>query len=72
MKSLPKNFLVDHPSELSKSNSISKRNNRVEKDHILELLDKLGRDTNGKKKVANKLGISLPTLYRKLNQLRIK
>ncbi len=63
---------MDHPSELSKSNSISKRNNRVEKDHILELLDKLGRDTNGKKKVANKLGISLPTLYRKLNQLRIK
>jgi transcriptional regulator with PAS, ATPase and Fis domain len=72
MKSLPNNFLADYSTEPSKCNSFSKRKNRVEKDHILELLDELGRDTNGKKKVANKLGISLPTLYRKLNQLRIK
>ncbi|ASV69744.1 hypothetical protein CKF48_22000 [Cytobacillus kochii] len=42
------------------------------KEEILRLLDEFGRDTLGKKRVAKSLNISLPTLYRKLNKLRIK
>lgn len=72
MKSLPSSFLADNPTKSAEYNSSYKRKKRLEKEQILELLDELGRDTNGKKKVANKLGISLPTLYRKLNQLKIK
>jgi transcriptional regulator with PAS, ATPase and Fis domain len=42
------------------------------KDDIIHLLDQHGRDTNGKKKVAAQLGISLPTLYRQLKRLNIR
>ncbi|WP_223587587.1 sigma-54 interaction domain-containing protein [Neobacillus bataviensis] len=43
-----------------------------EKERIIELLDQFGRDTSAKKKVANHLNISLPTLYRKINKYKIK
>ncbi|MDQ0272790.1 sigma-54 interaction domain-containing protein [Cytobacillus purgationiresistens] len=49
-------------------------NNRqaTEKDEIIKLLDQFGRDTTGKRRVAEKMKISLPTLYRRINKLRIK
>ncbi|UTR12919.1 hypothetical protein MM300_06540 [Evansella sp. LMS18] len=37
----------------------------------MSLLDTYGRHTDGKKIVAKKLGISLPTLYRKLKRYKI-
>ena len=43
-----------------------------EKEQILKLLDQFGRDTTGKKKVAEQLNISLPTLYRRINKMKIK
>ncbi|WP_303838274.1 sigma-54-dependent Fis family transcriptional regulator [Evansella sp. LMS18] len=41
------------------------------KNQIMSLLDTYGRHTDGKKIVAKKLGISLPTLYRKLKRYKI-
>ncbi|MFC3749153.1 sigma-54 interaction domain-containing protein [Paenibacillus sp. GCM10012306] len=43
-----------------------------EKETIIQLLNQLGRDTEGKRMVAEKLQISLPTLYRKIKKLKIK
>ncbi|MEH7324328.1 sigma 54-interacting transcriptional regulator [Cytobacillus firmus] len=43
-----------------------------EKEQILKLLDQFGRDTTGKKKVAEQLNISLPTLYRRISKMKIK
>ncbi|MBG9587599.1 hypothetical protein ABE26_11120 [Cytobacillus firmus] len=43
-----------------------------EKEQILKLLDQFGRDTAGKKKVAEQLHISLPTLYRRISKMKIK
>jgi sigma-54 dependent transcriptional regulator, acetoin dehydrogenase operon transcriptional activator AcoR len=44
---------------------------KQDKNEILRLLDQYGRDTNGKKKVAADLGISVATLYRQLKKLRL-
>jgi sigma-54 dependent transcriptional regulator, acetoin dehydrogenase operon transcriptional activator AcoR len=44
---------------------------KQDKNEILRLLDQYGRDTEGKKKVAADLGISLATLYRQLKKLRL-
>jgi transcriptional regulator with PAS, ATPase and Fis domain len=41
---------------------------KFEKDIINKCLDKYGNTTEGKKNVANKLGIGLTTLYRKINE----
>ncbi|MCP8967985.1 sigma-54 interaction domain-containing protein [Ectobacillus ponti] len=49
-----------------------KTGDKPEREYMLQLLDELGRDTTGKKKVAAHLGISLPTLYRRLSKLKIK
>ncbi|MGO0063556.1 sigma-54 interaction domain-containing protein [Brevibacillus fluminis] len=43
-----------------------------EKESLLQLLDQYGRDTEGKRQVAETLGVSLPTLYRKLKKWRLK
>jgi transcriptional regulator with PAS, ATPase and Fis domain len=75
-ESLPR-YLVERSSdiqEMKKENhptSPPKNNSRF-KDDIIHLLDQHGRDTDGKKKVAAQLGISLPTLYRKLKRLNIR
>lgn len=56
--------------ETSLPGKTDKRKN--EKEVIIELLDQYGRDTDGKKKVANHLKISLPTLYRRITKYKIK
>lgn len=56
--------------ETSLPRKTNKRKN--EKEMIIELLDQYGRDTDGKKKVANHLKISLPTLYRRITKYKIK
>ncbi|UFJ40764.1 sigma 54-interacting transcriptional regulator [Brevibacillus humidisoli] len=43
-----------------------------EKEAIVRLLDQYGRDTEGKRTVAEKLHMSLPTLYRRMKKWRIK
>ena len=42
----------------------------IEREYILKALDKYGYDTNGKKIVADKLGIGIATIYRKLGTLK--
>ncbi|WP_409304877.1 sigma-54 interaction domain-containing protein [Peribacillus sp. SCS-155] len=63
-------------SGLKKENNFAVTPNTIihttEKDMIIELLDLYGRDTQGKKKVAKHLKISLPTLYRRISKLQIK
>jgi transcriptional regulator with PAS, ATPase and Fis domain len=78
IKSLPKYLLdlFDKKIEIENNFSISKSKIETtrldEKDLIIELLDQFGRNTTGKKKVANHMNISLPTLYRRLSKLNIK
>lgn len=51
---------------------IQKRNHREEeKEKIMEYLDIYGRHTEGKKVIAKKLGISLPTLYRRMKKYKV-
>lgn len=45
---------------------------KVEKELIKEALDDFGRDTEGKYKAAEKLGIGKTTLYNKINKYNIK
>ncbi|MDY7222438.1 sigma-54-dependent Fis family transcriptional regulator [Halalkalibacterium halodurans] len=42
------------------------------KQQVLHLLDVYGRHTEGKKRIAKEMGISLPTLYRRLKKLKIR
>lgn len=44
---------------------------RAEKDEIFKLLNRYGWSTEGKKKVASVLGISLATLYRRMKKLKL-
>ena len=44
---------------------------KFDKTEILQQLDRYGWDTEGKKKVASALGISLATLYRRMKKLKI-
>lgn len=76
IESMPNNFGVaakkDHIME-TETVLPRKTNKRIdEKEMIIELLDQYGRDTNGKKKAANHLKISLPTLYRRITKYKIK
>ena len=43
----------------------------VEKNYIEKALKIFGRDTEGKKKIADKMGIGLTTLYRKIQKYNI-
>lgn len=43
----------------------------VEKDYILRALDIYGHDTKGKRLAAERLGIGIATLYRKLEGIKI-
>ncbi|MDR7857522.1 sigma 54-interacting transcriptional regulator [Tissierella sp.] len=58
--------LLDEFEEIDRSSSLSHRVKEFEKKEILKELGKYGDTTDGKKKVAEKLGISLATLYNKL------
>lgn len=58
--------LLDEFEEIDRSNGLSHRVKEFEKKEILKELSKYGNTTDGKKKVAKKLGISLATLYNKL------
>ncbi|WP_052659553.1 sigma-54 interaction domain-containing protein [Bacillus alveayuensis] len=72
VKSLP-DYLKNQPAmNVKKTNEYRDQHSRDEKDEIIQLLDQFGRDTPGKKKVAEALGISLSTLYRRMNKLKIK
>ncbi|MNO85476.1 Transcriptional regulatory protein ZraR [compost metagenome] len=42
----------------------------IEREYILKALDKYGYDTNGKKMVAEKLGIGIATIYRKIGSFK--
>ena len=46
--------------------------NKVERDLIIKALDKHGRDTAGKLKAADELGIGKTTLYKKINKYNIQ
>ncbi|PLR79935.1 Fis family transcriptional regulator [Bacillus canaveralius] len=78
MKSLPAYlrdlYVKDKKMEMKKSIMMPAKGTiqQDEKELIIELLDLYGRDTGAKKKVANHLNISLPTLYRRLSKFNIK
>lgn len=78
LKSLPQYLSIANQTDMVYDVSASVRGGSIncrkghEKDEIIRLLDKFGRHTSGKKKVANEMNISLPTLYRRMNKLKIK
>ncbi len=51
--------------------NLENRLNDVERDLIIKALDKHGRDTAGKLKAAEELGIGKTTLYKKINKYKI-
>ena len=52
--------------KLTSGNTLSMRD--IENQTINDLLNQYGNTTEGKKKVAQKLGISLATLYRRMKE----
>lgn len=76
VKSLPKYLQNKHPkisvNGLTQTFLNIKEKKVEEKDLILEMLDKFGRSTTGKRKAASQLKISLSTLYRKINKYKIE
>lgn len=50
--------------------SVRFREEKEEEERILEALERYGRTTEGKKKVAEALGISMATLYRRLQRMK--
>ncbi|HBN27952.1 MAG TPA: hypothetical protein DD421_02805 [Clostridiaceae bacterium] len=48
--------------------TLEQMTSKFEKDIINKCLGKYGNTTEGKKNIANKLGIGLTTLYRKINE----
>ena len=69
IENLPKRiFNKNSYDEINLENEI----NKVERDLIIKALDKHGRDTAGKLKAADELGISKTTLYKKINRYEIK
>ncbi len=72
LKSLP--LLVFDKNEeftLRRETHLPKTPSKLERNEIVGLLDRYGWDTEGKKKAAASLGISLATLYRKIKKLNI-
>ncbi|MFS0783775.1 sigma-54 interaction domain-containing protein [Bacillus sp. 1P06AnD] len=76
LKSLPAAFLKKEtmPEKQMKSpiRAVPRYTGRMEKNELIEVLDHNGWHTEGKKKAAEELGISLPTLYRWMKKLKIK
>ena len=58
---------VDEELDLKKTAKAA-GDKKVEMIHMKELLEQYGNTTEGKKKVAQKLGISLATLYRRMKE----
>ena len=71
VKSLPSYLQTDKNTQYKREFKKGSVPEKREKDEIMALLDEHGRDTAGKKKVAKQLGISLATLYRKINKYGI-
>ncbi|WP_084375042.1 sigma-54 interaction domain-containing protein [Neobacillus soli] len=69
--SLP-NFLVREPGTMP-SNSLKEHGvlKEAEKELIIQKLNRYGYDHDGKKQVADELGVSVRTLYRKIDKYRI-
>jgi len=69
---LPQRFLeliynqAPLPTQTDRHEDIRQQTAQIQAKAIQDCLDRYGRDVNGKKKTAEKLGISLRTLYRKI------
>lgn len=71
---IPENILsykIDKTQEEHKLDSIHPLK-EIERQYIIKALDTYGWDTKGKQMAANKLGIGIATLYRKLGEVKNK
>lgn len=63
------------PKNILNYNDLNNKNDNILKDNELkiinDLIDKYGNDVEGKRKVAEELGITLRTLYRKINTSKL-
>lgn len=60
----------DNPSQLNKEkHNLKIKRHRLEHQTIMQILEKTGHTLDGKKKAAEILGISIATLYRRMNKL---
>lgn len=64
---LPEYFLKSKSMETDDLKSLDDMTREYEKEILKKLLNKYGNTTEGKRKIAEKLGMSITTLYRKLN-----
>jgi transcriptional regulator with PAS, ATPase and Fis domain len=72
LQSLPSSFSQRIENvQLKAESSVARSTGKINKDEILRLLDRYGWNTEGKKKSAQELGISLPTLYRWIKKLKV-
>ncbi|MFK9091924.1 sigma-54 interaction domain-containing protein [Bacillus salipaludis] len=72
LKSLP--LLVfdkDEEFTLKRAAEAPRSSSKLEKSEIIHLLDRYGWHTEGKKKAASVLGVSLATLYRRMKKLHL-
>ena len=60
---------VDEELDLKKTAKAA-GDKKVEMIHMKELLEQYGNTTEGKKQVARQMGISLATLYRRINKMQ--
>lgn len=69
---IPENILNYNNNSSQDENKLEpiKPLDKIEKEYILKALDVYGWDTRGKQIAANKLGIGIATLYRKINSSR--
>lgn len=67
-KMLPKNILNSKDIIISQNKEDIKTLAEIEMEHIQRALDTFGRSTESKKLAAEKLGIGVATLYRKLKE----
>jgi transcriptional regulator with PAS, ATPase and Fis domain len=72
MTDLPKKLLSQNLPGNSHSSSIGSGFSVQEEEQLQSLMDKYGQTLNGKKKIAETLGISLRTLYRKMEKYQLK
>ncbi|XJZ27029.1 sigma-54 interaction domain-containing protein [Bacillota bacterium Lsc_1132] len=72
LESMPASLSNQENNSFSVKNTKNQRGSfKQDKNEILFLLDRFGWNTEGKKKVASELGISLATLYRQLKKLKL-
>lgn len=72
MHSLPVHIREQAVWEIPRRMAAKRSSMQAEKEEIMQLLERFGRDTEGKRRIAETLGISLPTLYRKMKRWRIR